>query len=473
MRMHKEELLKLIKKGENQKVEFKESLKLLNEIGETLSAFSNTCSGIILIGISDSGKIIGVSIGKNTIEEIVNYIKRSTDPQIYPSIKVEKLEGKEIILVEVLESKEKPVFFKRHAYKRVGKTNLELSSSEIRRLVKESGERVYWDEQICREASSEDIDWNFVKDFFIPKYESLTKREIVGDDKELLEALGCIKEEKPRNAAILLFGKEPQKFFRNSYIALARYKGDVESTERLDYKEFTGNLFQQIDACDKYIKERIAIMSRLHPMNVEREDIPEYPLFSIRELIVNAVCHRDYSDQGSKVIIKMFNNYITYYNPGGLPEGITPKNILKMQKSRNPIIARVLAKIKYIEELGEGWNKIVKEFKIHPLRPKMPELEDFKNAVLVTIHKAVLDIFERFKNKLNERQIKLIKYLQMNEFVTSAEHAKMFGITDRQAREDLSKMVLLNLLIKEGKARLTKYKLYPEISGNIRKLKRS
>jgi len=125
--------------------------------------------------------------------------------------------------------------------------------------------------------------------------------------------LSCIKEGKPTNAGILLFGENPQYFFRNSYIALARYKGKMEGVERLDYKEFFGNLFHQIDECDKYIKEHIAIMSRLLPHKVEREDIPEYCWFSIRELVTNAVCHRDYEDQGSKVIAKIFSDRIEFY----------------------------------------------------------------------------------------------------------------------------------------------------------------
>jgi len=464
------DLKEIIKSGESETIELKSSLSETKQIIETLSAFSNTKGGTIVIGVSDRGEFLGIGIGKKTIESLANKIKQNTDPMVYPSIRVEKTDDKWIVLIEIEESKQKPVLASGRAYKRVGKTNQKLGYEEIRNLALKSS-KVYWDEQICEDASLDGIDWDFVKKFFIPRYESISEKKITGSNEELIEALGCIKDGKPTNAGILLFCKNPQKFFMNSYIALARYKGEIESTERLDYKEFTGNLFQQIDSCDEYIKEHIAIMSRLHPMNVEREDIPEYPLFSIRELIVNAVCHRDYSDKRSKVIIKMFNNHITYYNPGDLPEGVTPQNILKMQKSRNPVTAKVLAKVKYIEELGEGWNKIVKEFKTHPLRPKMPELEDFKNAVLVIIHKAVLDIFERFKDRLNERQIKLIKYLQIHEFVTSREYAEMFGITDRQAREDISKMVSLRLLIKEGKARLTRYRLYPEISGNIRKLK--
>jgi len=117
----------------------------------------------------------------------------------------------------------------------------------------------------------------------------------------LLEALNCIIDDKPTNAGVLLFGKNPQKIFINAYIAIARYKGKEVGIERLDYKEFNGNLFHQIDECDKYIKEHIAIMSRLFPYKVEREDIPEYPLFSIRELVTNAVVHRDYAIIGSRL----------------------------------------------------------------------------------------------------------------------------------------------------------------------------
>ena len=307
------DLKELIERGETQSLEFKESLRLKDEIGETVSAFSNSDGGTVIVGVSNSGGVHGVDIGKNTLEEFANYIKRNTDPQIFPSVKILEIGGKNVVMVEVEESREKPVFFKNHAYKRVGKTNQMISSSELRKLAKESGERVYWDEQICKEARLENIDWGFVKNFFIPGYEKFSERRIIGTAEELLEALSCIKEGKPTNAGILLFGENPQYFFRNSYIALARYKGKMEGVERLDYKEFFGNLFHQIDECDKYIKEHIAIMSRLLPHKVEREDIPEYCWFSIRELVTNAVCHRDYEDQGSKVIAKIFSDRIEFY----------------------------------------------------------------------------------------------------------------------------------------------------------------
>jgi ATP-dependent DNA helicase RecG len=134
-------------------LEFKESLQLKEEIGQAVSALSNANGGLILIGVSVNEKVIGVDIGRNTMEELANYVKRNTDPAIFPSMNILDAEGKKIIVIEVKESAEKPVFFKNHAYKRVGKTNQMISSSELRKLAKESGEKVYWDERVCEEAN--------------------------------------------------------------------------------------------------------------------------------------------------------------------------------------------------------------------------------------------------------------------------------------------------------------------------------
>ncbi|CAG0950998.1 hypothetical protein METP2_00206 [Methanosarcinales archaeon] len=151
-------LKKLIDGGESQCLEFKESLGLLNEIGETISAFSNSNDGFVIIGVSDNRKILGVDIGNNSLEELANYIKRNTDPQIFPCINTIDIDERDIIKVEIKENPEKPVFFKNHAYKRVGTTNLRISSSEIRKLAKESGAKNYWDERISEEGNLDFID---------------------------------------------------------------------------------------------------------------------------------------------------------------------------------------------------------------------------------------------------------------------------------------------------------------------------
>jgi len=211
------DIKELIERGETQSLEFKESLRLKDEIGETVSAFSNSDGGTVIVGVSNSGRVHGVDIGKNTLEELANYIKRNTDPQIFPSVKIREIGGKNIVMVEVTESAEKPVFFKNHGYKRVGKTNQMISSSELRKLAKESGEKIYWDERVCEDASLEDVNKEKVEWFLKTRF---TKRKVAIPSQmrfeEVLMNLGGAKridgEVKPTKAGILFFCRYPQRF---------------------------------------------------------------------------------------------------------------------------------------------------------------------------------------------------------------------------------------------------------------------
>jgi ATP-dependent DNA helicase RecG len=439
---------------ESQKLELKKSLAEVNEILETISAFANKQGGKILVGFEEEKdgsikEVVGINVKGRVIENIANEIKQNTDPVLFPSIEVKKIKAKEILSIEIEESLHKPVFAKRNSFIRVGRTNRRLSSQEIRRMAKESGDYDFTG-LVCKEAALADIDFVFVKDFFITKYQSMMSSKLSSVPEDLLRSLGALKNNQPTVAGILLFGKDMQRFFMNAYVAVARYKKGI-GAERLDYKEFTGNIFQQIDQCDKYIKEHISIMSRQNPMEVEREDIPEYGLFSIRELITNAVSHRDYSEQRSKVIIKMFNDKLEFYNPGGLAKDINSKNIMRKQFSRNPLITKTLSKVKYIEELGEGWDKIIEEHKRHPLHPKLPKIEADESSVLITLFSTRAK-FEGKKEKffLNERQEYILETIRLKGFMRSRDIQKKFSITRDTANRDLKGLIDLKLIKKRG-----------------------
>ncbi|MEA2004040.1 MAG: helix-turn-helix domain-containing protein [archaeon] len=461
----------LIGRGESQSLEFKESLKLKDEIGETVSAFSNLDGGAVIIGVSDRGEVLGVDIGKNTLEEFANYIKRNTDPQIFPSVKIDEVDEKNVVMIEVKEDTEKPVFFKNHAHKRVGKTNQRISSSELRKLAKESGRRVYWDERVYEGADPEDIDGDKVRQF-LRKAKYARRLEIDPDIsvKEALERLSLIKEEKLTNAAILLFGKNPQRYFLQTEVRCARFKGTEAIKPFIDMKVFGGDIIEQANKALNFVLEHTLLSAWLVPGKVEREERNEYPSDAIREAIVNAICHRDYESTGN-VQVRIFDDRIEVWNPGSLPEGWTVEKLKEKHESipKNPLIADQFFLIKFIEKWGTGTIEMVRRCVEWGL-PE-PEFEFTGTSLIVTFRKTELtDEFLRIFG-LNERQIKIVKCLKEREFVTSSEYEKMFGITDRQARIDLSQLVSQGLISKVGKARLTKYRLNPEISGNIRKLR--
>jgi len=268
--------------------------------------------------------------------------------------------------------------------------------------------------------------------------------------------LRVIKKDKPTNAGILLFGKDPSNFFSHAHIALGRYRGIAIGGEKLDYKEFKGNLFEQIDNCANYIVEHTALMSRLIPGEVQRTDIPEYGLFSVRELVTNAICHRDYEERGGKIIIKMFDDRIEFYNIGGLPAGITPKNITQEQFSRNPTIASVLARVKYIEELGEGWDKIIEEHREHPLHPEKPRIQSSENSILVTLF-STKEKFEKDKYDLTKRQRDIIGYIKRNGRINTSECASLLKASNDTSLRELTRLRSLGIIDRKGVGKGTYY----------------
>jgi ATP-dependent DNA helicase RecG len=203
-------------------------------------------------------------------------------------------------------------------------------------------------------------------------------------------------------------------------------------------------------------------MSQLKEGRVRREDIPEYGWFSIRELVTNAVCHRDYSNFGTKVIIKMFSNRIEFYNPGGLSKNVTLQNIAKIQFSRNPIIAKILAKVEYIEELGEGWNKIIDEHKKHPLKPNLPTVETDDDMFLANIYSTkdkfvektgkqlIEGLGEKLGVKLGENEKKILHLIVADKFVTINSIAKSIGISTTAVENNLTKLKEKGMLRRIG-----------------------
>ena len=253
---HRRDIEELIERGETQSLEFKESLRLKDEIGETVSAFSNSDGGTVIIGVSDDGGVTGVEIGKNTVEELANYIKRNTDPRIFPRIEITETKDGEVILIDVAENQEKHVFFKDKAYKRVGKTNQRISTSEIRRLAREERRRLSWDEQICEEAGLEDVDEEKVRLFLKIAKEERNLR--IGENiptKEVLMKLKLLRNGELTNAAILLFFKELT--FLQSEVKCIRFSGNEPVKPYIDFQTIEGTVFDLIDRAEDFVLRNI------------------------------------------------------------------------------------------------------------------------------------------------------------------------------------------------------------------------
>ncbi len=451
--MEQERLKELIHEGESAEVEFKESLSLSEPIGKTISSFSNANGGTLIIGVTDSGEIKGVELGENTLEQLANRIKQHTDPKIYPSINTENIDGKDVVIIEVNESQEKPVFYRGNAYKRVGKSTHKLKSSEIRNLAKNSGEKTSWDEQICEEAMLDDIDEEKVKEFL---KRTKNNRDLDIDPKislkDALKRLKLLSNGRPINACILLFGKNPQRFFSQAETKCARFKG-TKPTTFIDMKTFDGDIIEQRNDSLEFVKEHIKLEAEIK--GTERIEKWEYPIEAIREAITNAICHRDYR-VSSKVQVRIFDDRLEVWGCGPLPDPLKVEDLKKKHRSilRNPSIGRCFFLAKYIEEWGTGTNRIIEKCVERGL-PE-PLFEEVTDSLVVTFRKYPID--EEILEDLNDRQKEAIEYLKEHKSIKSGNLQEMFPDVSRETlRKDLKDLIERGIIKKTGAKRGTEY----------------
>jgi len=448
------EIVKLLKEGESERVEFKPSLSQTDKIMESVSAFSNTKGGIVIIGVSDKGEVLGVDIGKKTIESLANRIKQSTDPMVYPSIRVEEINDidKQVVVIEVEEGKQKPVLASGRAYRRVGKSNQKLGYEEIRNLALQTS-KVYWDRRGCEDAGLDDIDEEKVRWFLRrARYERRLELDPETPIREALDKLELLEEGKLTNAAILLFGENPQRFFIQSETRCARFKG-AKPLEFIDMKVFGGNIIDQREDALEFVKEHIKLHAEIK--GTEREEKWEYPIEAIREAITNAICHRDY-EISANVQVRIFDDRIEIWGCGLLPEPLTVEDLKREHKSilRNPQIGKSFFLIKFIEQWGTGTNRMIEQCLEHDM-PE-PLFEEVVGDFVVTFRR--YNITEEILNELNKRQRKAIEYLLTQKRITNKEYRELNpDISDRTALNDLNELVDKGIIVAKGEKRYRYY----------------
>jgi ATP-dependent DNA helicase RecG len=187
----------------------------------------------------------------------------------------------------------------------------------------------------------------------------------------------------PTLGGLLCFGKEPQRHLPHTGVSLTRYASLVANSQQvIDIRDLRGQLFDLIDQADAYIWAQSNHGFRLDS-GPRRTPFDQYPRTVIRELIVNAMAHRDYRVTGSRVKIEMFKNEIEWYSPGGLPPGVTVANILKSQYTRNPVLVGFLFDAGYIEQRGMGLDTVAHV--LHEEQLPFPKMEDTGASFLIRI----------------------------------------------------------------------------------------
>ncbi|MBN4068505.1 putative DNA binding domain-containing protein, partial [Desulfotalea psychrophila] len=338
---------------ETQHTEYKKSFG--KEVTISLVAFANTNGGRVIVGIGDNGKVYGVTIGPETIQRYLNEVKTSTYPQLFPKIHTEEKAKKTILIFEIDEFPIKPVSFKNRYYKRVHNSNHMLTLEEIVDLQQQSLSISY--DAYPSPVTLEELNHKLIGHFFerVNTRGRLLLQDILFTN---LVKLKLIRDEKVTLAANLLFGDH------DFSIRIGRFKG---AATIIDDSVVKAPLFTAIDEAMIFIKKHINLSYHFDG-SIQRKERWQFPLEALRELLLNAVVHRDYKNF-SDIIIKIFDDRIVFTNPGKLYGNLSLEDLEHddyVSSLRNKLLAEVFYLTGDIERYGTGFIRIRDFLKDYP-----------------------------------------------------------------------------------------------------------
>lgn len=332
----------------------------------TVVAFANADGGDIAIGIEDKGDVTGIDGYEANVNELLKVPFDYCVPTV--SVDTEIMDCTDaggnpnhILIMHVLQSNQLHANQADEVYYRIGDKSKKMNFEQRTRLMYAKGLRFFEDAPV-RDATIDDIDLDFVQSYV----------EKIGYGKSPLEYLRGNKnfivtrngEDEISGAAILLFGKNPQRFFPRARVRFIRYEGTEAKvgTEMNVIKDvtFEGKILDMAQKSTEFVKTQISEHTFLGS-NGRFVTIPELPEFCWTELIINAIGHRDYSIMGTDIQIKMFDDHFTVESPGMLPGIVRTNNIREIHFSRNPKIFEFLHEYEYVKEFGEGVDRMYRE----------------------------------------------------------------------------------------------------------------
>lgn len=438
---------------EKQDIEYKSNWH--DDYLKTICAFANSNGGKLFIGKNDKGKTIGIENYKKLMDELPNKIRNLLG--LYLEVNLQKEEEKYFIEI-IAEPQTVAISLRGRFYIRRGSITTELTGNALNEfLLKKSGRT--WDDVIENRASLEDIDEKEVERFVriaektnrLPDVEGLSL-------EEMLEKLRLTENNKLKRAAILLFGKDPNKFYPNIKIKIGRFG---KSDDDLLYDEVEeGNLFYLLRNVILQLNRKF-FKNPIEFEGLQRVVKGEYPVAALREILLNALIHKEYSSS-SAIQIKVYDNKINIWNQGVLPPQLNSE-LLKINHPsvpRNPFIADVFYKSGHIDNWGRGTLKIYNSCKEAELpEPEIIEAFDGISASLFISDKSTKFTVENRSEKnlaklgLNKRQILAFQYLKENGKITNKEYRQLTSISDEMARIDLLELIQKELIISKGKGR--------------------
>ncbi len=457
--MTEKEILELMEAGEGPSRVFLPANTRTHTLGQSLVALANAHGGQVFLGVRGRKRLSveGVPAPDKARALILEAAQECVPSLDLPAPEMVSVQGRPVLVVEVPAGLHTAHHWRGIYYQRVGRENVPLSGVELRSLLLERAEEGFETLVAGEKISLDDLDEAQVKTY------AELRQHAPADLAQLLKRCGCVRETpdglRPTYAGLLLFAADPQAVLPQARILLARYPGTSANQEPL--REIVrGTLPEQIRQAEAFLQNHMR-RGRMW-VDSERVEVTEYPLEAVREGIVNAVAHRDYSIRGDQIRVSMFLDRIEIYSPGRLPGPVTVDNILEQRFSRNPLIVRVLAEMGLIGQLGYGVDRMVSLMAEAHLPP--PAFNETRAGFLLTLHGPsgvpIGDLPPEpealARLGLNERQVQALLYVGEKGRISTREFQELCPeVSADTLRRDLADMVSRGLLLKVGERRAT------------------
>ncbi|MEA4960962.1 RNA-binding domain-containing protein [Lutispora sp.] len=442
---------------ENINMELKETFT--DDIKKEAIAFANTHGGIIYIGIADDGNIVGVKMPNDVLLQVTNAFRDSIKPDItmFTDCMIEEIEGKQVIKISVQRGVSRPYYLSDKGlrpsgvYVRQGSSSVPASEDAIRQMIKETDGDTY------EKARSLDQELTF-------KYtiDEMAKRGMAFGEVQQ-KTLGIIGDDGLYTNLGLLLSDQCVHSIKAAY-----FQG-TEKSIFMDRKEFCGSLLEQLASAYQYID--LLNKTKAMFLGLNRVDKRDYPPEAIREALLNAIVHRDYSFSGS-TLINIYEDRMELVSLGGLVSGLSLDAVmLGVSQSRNERLANLFYRLRLIEAYGTGIGKMISSYRDAGLMPAIKAADGAFQVVLPNInynheayemHETASDNNKYAipkKSELKQQYKKVMEFIESNGSIARKDVQDLLNVGQTRALAILNEMADAGYIKTIGSGKKTKYHL--------------
>ena len=429
---------------EDQKLELK--LELTKDIKKEIVAFANTNDGTIYIGVDDDGKVIGLKHAEKDLEALSGMIREGikSDLTLYTKIYIETIEEKDIIVVKIYEAPNKPYYLadkglkSSGVYLRHGNVSVQASEEIIKKMLLDSSNNSFENNV----SNLQNLHFEYLINLF--------EKHNISIDNNKFKTLNIINSDnKYTNLGLLLSDECPYS------IKCAIFNGN-NKLEFKDRKEFEGSVLKQANEVFEYLDMFNKTKGKI--VGLERIDTRDYPEYALRESLLNAIIHRDYNFTGS-ILISLFDDHFEITSLGGLVKGLNIEELYNgVSQSRNPKLANVFYRLKYVESFGTGIGRIVESYENYEKKPLLLSSENLFKVTLYNVNYNKNNEIKILPTNLTQEE-QILEYLRKNDKINRQVVEALLDVSKTRAINIINKMINDDILIQIGNGKNIYYVL--------------